>query len=149
MSSPTLLMDAMATSIASEVTGANAWTIEKKDPMWRSPHAGKVLNIYLGRETPGTPRWTGGTVDLVEIVVEYAEPAPENARNLSHDQTGEYAANAEARKIREWGLAHPEGFSPAWRMDWVGTEYTPQVGRELFVRFCRVTFEFAVNTVFS
>lgn len=139
------LITAVANSIASEVVGADQWIIEKKDVLWRNPKKGKVLNVYLGRETPGTPRWTGGTVDQVDIIVEYAEPAPENARNLSHDEEGEYAANAEARKIREWGLVHEAGFDPADKMDWAGTEYTPQVSRELFVRYCRVTFRFEVQ----
>lgn len=136
------LLDAVGTSILAEVTGANTWTIEKKGPMWRNPKKGKVLNIYLGRETPSTPRWTGGSVDLTEVVVEYMEPAPEQSRKLSHDQTGEYAANDVALSLREWALSHPEGFAPAHRMDWLSTEYTDQVNRELFVRYCRVTFGF-------
>lgn len=143
------LIDAVADSIADEVAGADDWLIEKKDPMWRNSRKGKVLNVYLGPEVAGTPRWTGGTVDLVEIIVEYAEPAPENARNLSHDEEGEYAANAEARKIREWGLSHQAGFAPAWKMDYVNTEYTPQVPRELFVRYCRVTFRFEIVSEFA
>ena len=138
------LIDAVATSIVAEVTGANAWTVEKKDPMWRSPHKGEVLNIFHGGDRRGEPRWTGGTIDIVEIVVEYAEPAPENARNLEHDQTGEYAANAEALKLRQWALSHEEGFAPAHKMDWARTDYTPNVRRELFTRYCRVTFEFEV-----
>lgn len=143
------LIDAVATSIVDEVSGAHDWTVEKKDVMWRNPKKGKVLNVYPGPERPGEPRWTGGTNDVVEIIVEYAEPAPENVQNLEHDETGEYAANAEARKIREWALAHPEGFSPAHKLDWIGTEYTPQVERELFVRYCRVRFEAVVEVVYS
>lgn len=137
------LLDAVADSIVSEVSTASDWTVEKKDPMWRDPKKGKVLNVFLGREIPGTPRWTGGTMDLVEIVVEYAEPAPENLQ-LTHSETDEYAANDVARSLREWALAHEAGFDPAHKMDWVGTDYTPQVSRELFVRYCRVTFQFEV-----
>ena len=143
------LIDAVADSIVNEVEGADEWLVEKKDPMWRNPRKGKVLNVYLGNESPGVPRWTGGTIDLVDIVVEYAEPAPENARNLTHDEEGEYAANAEARKIREWGLAHEAGFAPGDKMDWAGTAYTPQVRRELFVRYCRVTFRFEVEVSYG
>lgn len=143
------LIDAVADSIAAEVQGAHDWTIERKDVMWRNPKKGKVLNVYLGAENAGTARWAGATTDIVEIIVEYAEPAPENARNLSHDEEGEYAANAEARKIREWALAHPSGFAPAWKMDFVRTDYTPQVRRELFVRYCRVTFRCEVISEFT
>jgi hypothetical protein len=142
------LIDAVASSIVAEVPDAGTWTLEKKDPMWRNPKKGKVLNVFLGRELPGTPRWTGGTMDLVEIVVEYAEPAPEN-RNLTYDQEGEYAANDVARSIREWGLAHEAGFSPAHKMDWAGTDYTPLVRREFFVRYCRVTFLFEVQVTYG
>jgi hypothetical protein len=142
------LLDAVAASIVAEVTDAATWTLEKKDPMWRNPKKGKVLNIFLGREIPGVPRWTGGTMDLVEVVVEYAEPAPENVRG-THDQTGEYAANSVARSIREWGLAHEAGFAHAHKMDWAGTDYTPLVRRELFVRYCRVTFLFEVQVTYG
>lgn len=138
------LLDAVAASIVAEVDGADDWTVEKKDPMWRNPKKGQVLNVFLGRELPGALRWNTAMMDLVEVVVEYAEPAPENARNLSHDETGEYAANSVARDLREWALAHEGGFSPAHKMDWVGTDYTPQVRRELFVRYCRVTLQFEV-----
>lgn len=143
------LLDAVATSILAEVTGANAWTFEKKDPMWRNPSAGKVLNIYSGGEQPGTPRWTGGTIAIEDVIVEYAEPAPENARNLTHDVTGEYAANAEAMKIRNWALNHPAGFSPAHKMDVARVEFTPQVDRELFVRYCRVVLRFELVLQFG
>jgi hypothetical protein len=85
----------------------------------------------------------------VEIVVEYAEPAAGNARTLSHDETGEYAANAEALKIRQWALAHENGFAGSHRMDWLRTDYTPQVQRELFTRYCRLTFEFEVTRSFT
>lgn len=138
------LLDAVAESIVAEVPGASSWTLEKTDPMWRNPKKGQVLNVFLGREIPGTPRWTGGTMDLVEVVVEYAEPAPENARDLAHDETGEFAANDIARSLRNWALSHEEGFVPAHKMDWSGTDYTPQVRRELFVRYCRVTLLFEV-----
>lgn len=143
------LIDAMAASIAAQVSNASTWTIEKNSPMWRNPRKGKVLSVYQGRELPGNPRWTGGQIDIVEIVCEYAEPAPEQSRDLSHSQTGEYAANDVARDLREWALAHEEGFSPAHKMDWVGTDYTPQVARELFVRYCRVTFQFEVSVSFT
>lgn len=138
------LLTAVADSLETEVADPD-WTVERVDPIWRNPGKGKVLNVYLGRELPGDPQWTGGTMDVVEIVVEYAEPAPENARNLAHDELGEYAANAEARRIREWALKHQNGFAPAWKMDWVGTDYTPQVRRELFVRYARVTFQLTVS----
>lgn len=138
------LVDAVATSIVAEVTGAGTWTLEKVAPMWRNPRKGKVLNVYQGRELPGTPRWTGGTVDIIEIVCEYTEPAPEQARDLKHQQAGEYAANDVARDLREWALAHEAGFSPAHKMDWGGTDYTNQVARELLVRYCRVTFQLEV-----
>lgn len=142
------LIDAVATSILAEVTGANAWTFKKAEAMWRNPNKGKVLNIYLGTPRPGEPYWTGGTVDEIEIVVEYTEPAPEQARDLDHDVTGEYAANDVAAALRDWGLAHQEGFSPAHKMDWAGTEFTPQVSRQLFVRYCRVRFVFSVVKTF-
>lgn len=142
------LLDAVSASIVAEVTDAGTWTLEKKDPMWRNPKKGKVLNVFLGRELPGNARWTRSSNDITDVIVEYAEPAPEQARNLSHDQTGEYAANDVAQRLRDWALAHEEGFPPAWKMDWAGTEYTPQVARELFVRYCRVTFRFEVVKTF-
>lgn len=136
------LLDAVETSILAEVTGADDWTIVKTDPMWRNPAKGKVLNIFHGGDRRGDARWTGGTMDIVELVIEYAEPAPENARNLAHDETGEYNANAEALKLREWALAHEAGFSGiTHRFDWTRTDYTPNVRRELFTRYCRLTFE--------
>lgn len=136
------LIDAIADSIEAEVDGASAWTFERKDPMWRNPKKGKVVNIFHGGDRRGDARWTGGTLDIVEIVVEYAEPAPENARQLDHDEDGEYAANAEALKLREWALAHEGGFvGITHRLDWLRTDYTPNVRRELFTRYCRLTFE--------
>jgi hypothetical protein len=42
------LVDAVAASIQDEVENADTWTLEKKDPMWRNPRKGKVLNVYLG-----------------------------------------------------------------------------------------------------
>jgi hypothetical protein len=138
------LLTAVAASIVAEVSGAGSWTVKKTDLMWRNPESGKVLNVFLGREIPGLPRWTGGAIDLVEVIVEYAEPAPENTQELDHDETAEFAANDVARSLRTWALSHEDGFSPAYKMDWTGTEYTPQVRRELFVRYCRVTFQFEV-----
>lgn len=137
------LLDAIADSIEAEVEGAPQWTFEKNDPMWRNPKKGKVLNVFHGGDRAGNARWTGGTIDIVEIVVEYAEPAPENVRKLEHDQEGEYNANAEALKLRQWALAHEAGFPAAGthKMDWLRTDYTPNVRRELFTRYCRLTFE--------
>ena len=142
------LLDAVADSIVAEVTGADTWKIEKSDPMWRNPKKGPVLNVYLGREIPGTPRWTGGTVDLVEVVVEYGEPAPEQ-RTLQRDEEAEFAANDIARSIREWALTHEEGFGSAHKMDWTGTEYTPNVRREFFIRYARLTFQFEVAVAYG
>lgn len=140
------LIDAVAESIVDEVDGATLWTVKKFDPMWRNPKAGKVLNIFHGGDRRGDARWTGGTIDIVEIVVEYAEPAPENVRKTDHDEEGEYNANAEALKLREWALAHEGGFAGiTHKLDWLRTDYTPNVRRELFTRYCRLTFECEVT----
>lgn len=136
------LVDAVATSIVAEVAGAGTWTVEKFDPLWRNPKKGKVLNIYSGRTSPGGARWTGSQEDLVEVIVEYAESSGNQPATLKRDQAAELAAEDVADSLRDWALAHEEGFSPAYRMDWIGTEYVPQVRRELFVRYCRVTFQF-------
>jgi hypothetical protein len=144
------LVDAVAASIVDEVANADTWDLKKADPMWRNPREGKVLHVFHGGDRQGQARWTGGTVDIVEIVVEYAEPAPENARNLQHDETGEYNANAEALKLRQWALAHEAGFSGiTHKFDWTRTDYTPNVRRELFTRYCRLTFEAEVVRSFA
>ena len=144
------LIDAIAESIEAEVDGAAQWTFKKYDVMWRNPKKGKTINIYHGGDRAGTARWTGSTVDIVEIVVEYAEPAPEQAKKLDHDEGGEYNANAEALKLREWALSHEAGFPAVGthKMDWLRTDYTPNVNRELFVRYCRLTFECEVTRSF-
>jgi hypothetical protein len=143
------LIDAVAASIQAEVAGAGDWKLQRHDPLWRNPKAGKILNIFLGPEYPGEPRWTGGASDVVEVIVEYGEPSQQKVNKLQRVESGEYAANAEARKIREWALNHPDGFERAWKMDWARTDYASEVPREFFVRYARVTLRFEVEVTYG
>lgn len=142
------LIDAMATSIVAEVSGAGTWTVEKAGTVWRDPKRGKVLNIYSEPTRRGEPRWTGGTIDVASVVVEYTEPAPEQ-KNLRRDVTKEQAAEDVADSLRDWALSHEAGFSPAHKMDCIEVNYTSNVRREHFVRYCRVRFEFEVAKAFA
>lgn len=149
MSAERDLIDAVSDSIVSEVDEADQWMVEKFDPMWRNPKKGKVLNVYVASTRPGTARWTGGQEDIIDVTVEYGEPAPEQVRNLDRDEEAELAATDIAASLRTWALAHEAGFSPAWKMDWAGTDFTPNVRRELFVRYCRLTFRFTLTVEYG
>lgn len=140
------LVEAVADSIVKEVDGADAWVVHKFDPLWRKTKDGQVLNVYPGRALPGPPLWSegAGLVDVYEIVVEYGEPAPQQKTKLERDEEAELEADAIADSLRRWGLQHPRGFAPAWRMEWVGTDYVPNVRRLLLFRYCRLTFRFEV-----
>lgn len=111
--------------------------------MWRKPTETRLF-VYPGLPLPGTPRWTGGTIDLIDIIIEFVEPAPEKARGLKHVPESEAATNDVAELLRLWALSHEAGFAPAWKMDWIGTEPTPEVNQELYVRYCRVRVRFEV-----
>lgn len=141
------LVEAVANSITSEVAASSEWTIEQFDRMWRNPKAGKVLNIYAERRIPSSPRWTGGTMDLVEVTIEYGEPAAAKQTRLQRDETASWEADDVADTLRTWALAHENGFSPAWKMDWAGTDYSPRLRPEMFVRYarCLVVFEVQVS----
>lgn len=142
------LVEAVAESIASEVEDASGWTIETHDRMWRNPRSGKVLNVYAERRLPGTPRWTDGTNDLVELTLEYGEPAKQQAK-LKRDEAASWEADEAADALRDWALAHQAGFSPAWKMDWAGTDYSPRVRPEIFVRYARCIVVFDVQVTYS
>lgn len=139
------LVEAVAESIETELD-ASEWVIEQHDRMWRNPKKGKVLNIYAERRIPGTARWTGGTTDIVEITLEYGEPSQGQTR-LTRDEETSWEADEVADSLRTWALAHEAGFAPAWKMDWAGTDYSPRVRPEMFVRYvrCVVTFEVQVS----
>lgn len=138
------LIEAVAASIQAEVAGAGAWKLQKSDPLWRNPKGGKMLNIWPLPARQGRPRWTKHDNDIVQIVVEYAEPSKQDPNQLKRVEAAELAAEDIADSIRNWALAHTAGFAPAWKMEWVRTDYTPNVRREFFVRYCRVILSFEV-----
>ena len=138
------LVDAVAGSIRAEVGGALTWNEDLFDPLWRNPMKGKTLNVYPSRRSPATQLWTGVQHDALEIVVEYGEPAADQAMTLNRDPAAELAAHDVADALRSWALAHEDGFAPSWFMAWTGTDYVPSVRRELFSRYCRITIAFNV-----
>lgn len=141
MSAIRSLVERVATSIAAEVTGATTWTIERFDPMARLPDKGKVLSVYATRTLPGDFETTGSVEDVHEIVVEYTEPAGDQADTLQRDEAGELAAYDTAASLRAWALNHPAfGDIGIHRFNLTGIDYMPAVRREAFVRYCRLTF---------
>lgn len=143
------LVEAVAESIESEISESSEWTIEQHDRMWRNPKKGKVLNIYPERRFPGQARWTGGTVDIVEISLEYGEPASSKQTRLQRDEDASWSADEVVDSLREWALAHEAGFSPAHKLDWAGTDYSPRVRPEMFVRYARCVIAFEVQVSYG
>lgn len=143
------LVDAMATSIVAEVTGANTWTVEKAGTIWRDPRRGKVLNIYSDPTRQGEARWTGSTIDIASVVVEYTEPATEQAKKLRRSEAGEQAAEDVADALRTWALSHEAGFTPAYKMDCSEVNYASNLPRQLYVRYCRLVFTFEVVKAYA
>lgn len=141
------LAASVAASIETDIADANGWTIENDPPMWRNPKKGRCLYVYWDRSRPGEPRWTGGTNDLVEVVLEYVEPTSSKQARLERDEIASEEADDVAAALRTWALAHEAGFSPAHKMDWAGTSPSPNVRPEMFVRYvrCLLVFEVAVS----
>lgn len=142
------LVEAVANSIESEVSDSSEWEIEQFDRMWRNPKKGKVLNVYAEARVPSQPEFTGGTFDTVEITLEYGEPT-QGQPKLERDAEASYSADDVADQLRDWAANHTEGFTPAWKMDWAGTQYTPRVRPEMFVRYARVTLVFSVRVAYG
>ena len=142
------LVEAVANSIESEVAESSEWQIEQFDRMWRNPKKGKVLNIYAEAGTPAGARTTGGIEKVVEVTLEYGEPTQGQA-SLVRDAEASYAADEVADALEEWAFAHEAGFSPAWKMDWAGTQYSPRVRAEMFVRYARVTLLFELRVDYT
>lgn len=145
------VVDAVAASIFAEVTGANTWTFQKSDPVWRNPAKGKVLNVYATTVRPGEFRTTGSVEDVGEIIVEYTEAAPNQLPTLSRDEAAERAAYDTADLIRTWARNHQTFATtpPVHRFDLIRVDYAPGVVREGMVRYCRLTFEAAVQSQYG
>ena len=143
------LVEAVANSIESEVADASEWTIETTDRMWRNPKDGKNLNVYAERRFDAGARWTGGTVDAVEVTLEFGVPAASKQRRLERDEVATFEADDVADQIADWAAAHEAGFSPAHKMDFVEANYSPRVRPELFVRYVRCLVRFEVVRSFT
>lgn len=141
------LVKAVAESIESEVPESSEWEIEQFDRMWRNPKKGKVLNVYAEAGSPGAARTTGSIMKVVEVTLEYGEPASQ--ANLQRDVEASYAADEVADSLEAWAFAHEAGFPPAWKLDWAGTQYAPRVRPEMFVRYARVTLLFEVQVSYG
>ncbi len=139
------IVDAVAASIVSEVSGAGTWTVEKFDPIWRNPGKGKTLSVYGPYLMAGDFRTTGSVEDLNQIIVEYTESAGTSAvETLTRNAAAELAAYDQADALRAWAQNH-QAFPAAGvhRFDLNRVDFHPGVPRQGLVRYCRLTFEAA------
>ena len=141
------LVDAVAASIESELATAG-WTIETKDRMWRNPKKGKVLNVYAERRLNTGARWTGSTIDAVEVTLEFGVPTSKQTQ-LDRDEDASFEADDVADQLADWARAHESGFLPAWKMDFVEANYSPRVRPEMFSRYVRCLVRFEVVAAYS
>src|SRR5687767_5099834 len=101
------IVDAVAASIVAEVAGADSWTVEKFDPVWRNPAKGEVLSVYGTYLLVGAEVRSNGLIDDVhQIVVEYTESAGDQVERLSRDAAAEIAAYEQASALRDWAKDH-------------------------------------------
>lgn len=153
------LVIAVAASLVEGIETAHEWKLERYDPVWRNPLKGKTLSVYATRrfpapDVPGGNRWTGGREIVIEIDVEYAEPQSKPATTLDRDEVAELAAYDVADAIEAWSMSHQrmddvEGQPFANRFDWMNTSYQPDLQREAYGRYCRVTFQGRVHVDYA
>ena len=144
------VVEAVAASIEAEVPEAGQWQIEKYDAVWRNPDKGRLLSVYAPRtykatDVPGGARWTGGYEKMVEVTVEYSEPAGEIPGQLDRDEEAELMAYDVADLLEDWATKHQilnksDGTPLCNRFDHLGTDFVPAQNREAFSRYCRLSF---------
>lgn len=139
-----ILINTIADLITEEIDAAEGWTIERNDPMYRNPEKGKVLSIFAPERAPTGTRTNEGIEQSVAVVIEFTEPAVDQAEELAHNETNELDSYDLADLIMAWGMSHQmlgwDG-GGAHAFNWLSTSYAPDTDRELFVRFFRVIFE--------
>lgn len=141
------LIDAIAESLAAEVELADGWTIRKYDPIWRNPGDGKVLYVFVTRESRGGINTNGSREYGYEVALEYVESAAGVQTDVpgtsERDETAELQLLDTAQALQEWALAHdsvgPSTQQVAYRLDYQGTDYNPELRRELMVRYFRIS----------
>lgn len=141
------IVEAVATSIASEVSGASGWTIQKHSPMWRNPEMGMVLYVYGTRRFPGEFRTTGTREDIYEVAVELMEPASQE--DLEREESAELAFQDKVDALVTWADAHEILGASAYRLDYVSLSYQDDLRRELMVRYARMTLHARKTAVYT
>jgi hypothetical protein len=133
------LIDAISASMVAEVPGAADWRLRKHQPLWVSTVEEPTLYIYGVRSFPGEFRTTGSREDIYEIVVEYHEPATDQ-EGFERSEQAEADLDGLAQSIQSWADDH-QTLGASHRLDYISTDYAPNVRRQLLVRAFQVTFQ--------
>lgn len=120
------ILEELVSKLEMEIPEAEDWTIKPQRPVWTDEHSGRVLYVYLLRDSPATGeaswRWTGSFHIAYTFALEFVEPADLEAGQLSKGEEVELSLWDIRSLLVTWANSH-QLLDNAWRFDYSGTEY--------------------------
>ena len=102
------IVQAIADSIVNEVEGADDWTIQMYQPIWKNPKSGSVLSVYRFDRFPVPTEYdtTGYRFDNFTFHVEYAEATGSQSKQLKRDEDAELDLSDRGDAMVAWADSH-------------------------------------------
>lgn len=140
-------LSAIKESFENEVTDFE-YDLIPYDPIWRDPRKGQTVYLFAEVDEPsGVPGHdtTGSREDRATIIVEFVQSAAQQLRRasrgqLERDEDDEVNLYTIGDAMKTWALSHTKtAFTNVTRFHHISTLYPSALGRELGVRYIRMT----------